>query len=571
MSTQSTPSEEFVNPFTDQHVALSLPKHTPESGGVAKGTGTGSGTPVDNKGEISKKKRVGFRSGDETDSRGPSRRTSETDTMDGTYSPLTRSPKISASSGPARSHTRTSSGDLLQADVARSQIPELSLQQTEQIHSAFDTLEVPRPRPAMRRNVQPASQFEAEIEEGPDQDGLRAIRQRRAQEAFERGKRLESDQKALSAQSSAKSSRQSSIESAKGIMGIMGMRRNSRPADISTADIPLQDFHYRSDDSDGENDMLQPLQRQGKFFNREAYKLVRRHTSARGGLGKSFETELHSGQRSGAVTPTDEIEFMEDYHPRPKQYRGGILGSILKLYGQQARPSGSPTSPGLPKAHYKGDYSASSTPQHSPPESPSITPTGSRHWYSYKHSKNNQSTSSLAQLVGSSASFGSPAVTGLGEQVNQRLKEQAHQDAVVNKRPGLGKRLNSGGAIAAINNKLSRARFDDEIRITKHIGETIARQKYLTKICKALMQYGAPTHRLEEYMRMSARVLETDAQFLYIPGAMIMSFEDRDTHTSEVKLVKVAQGLDLGKLRDVHEIYKLVVSLDDVPSLAFGA
>lgn len=38
-----------------------------------------------------------------------------------------------------------------------------------------------------------------------------------------------------------------------------------------------------------------------------------------------------------------------------------------------------------------------------------------------------------------------------------------------------------------------------------------------------------------------------------------MSFEDRDTHTSEVKLVKVAQGLDLGKLRDVHEVYKEVV------------
>lgn len=60
-------------------------------------------------------------------------------------------------------------------------------------------------------------------------------------------------------------------------------------------------------------------------------------------------------------------------------------------------------------------------------------------------------------------------------------------------------------------------------------------------------------------MSMSARVLEIEAQFLYIPGSMIMSFDDPNTHTTEVKLVKVAQGLDLGKLRDVHEVYKEVV------------
>ncbi|SMY19857.1 unnamed protein product [Zymoseptoria tritici ST99CH_1A5] len=548
--TDLTPAEEIVNPFADHVVMSASPKHTPESSGPGTATGTGTGTPG-NKADISRKKRVGFRSGDETDSRGQSKRTSWIDTMDQEYSPLTGSPEISGSSTPARNHTRDSSGDLLLTNETRSYIPELSLQQTEQIHRAFSlqnsNLEVPRPRPAMRRNVQPTSQFEVEIEEGPDQDGLRAVRQRRAQEAFERGKRLESDQKALSAPSS----RRNSLDS-------RTRRRSSRPADLQTSDIPLQDFHDRSDGSDDELGMLQPLQRQSRSFNHEAYKLVRRHTDARGGLDKPFEAGLHSGQRSGAVTPTEEMEFMEDYAPRPQKYRGGILGSLLKLYGQQQRGPGqtSPSlqSPGLHKPHFKGDYSALSTPQHSPPESGTSTPNG-RHWYSYKHSKNNQSTSSLAQLVGSTTSFGSPAVTGLGEQVTQRLKERQQQEA--SKRPTLGKRLNSEGK-AAIN-RLSRARFDAEIRITKHIGETIARQKYLTKICKALMQYGAPTHRLEEYMRMSARVLETDAQFLYIPGAMIMSFEDRDTHTSEVKLVKVAQGLDLGKLRDVHEVYKEVV------------
>jgi len=176
----------------------------------------------------------------------------------------------------------------------------------------------------------------------------------------------------------------------------------------------------------------------------------------------------------------------------------------------------------------------------------------SKHWYSPK--SRNQSTSSLAQLVGTSASLGAPSMTGLGEQVSQRLKEQKELAG----RPGLGKRSRSANALTAIA-RMSRPRMEDEIRITVHIAETIARQRYLMKLCKALMQYGAPTHRLEEYMNMSARVLEIDAQFLYIPGSMIMSFDDPSTHTTEVKLVKVAQGLDLGKLRDVHEVYKEVV------------
>jgi uncharacterized membrane protein YjjP (DUF1212 family) len=60
-------------------------------------------------------------------------------------------------------------------------------------------------------------------------------------------------------------------------------------------------------------------------------------------------------------------------------------------------------------------------------------------------------------------------------------------------------------------------------------------------------------------MKMTARVLEIDGQFLYMPGCMIISFDDAETHTTEVHLVRVAQGVDLGKLADVHEIYKNVV------------
>lgn len=99
------------------------------------------------------------------------------------------------------------------------------------------------------------------------------------------------------------------------------------------------------------------------------------------------------------------------------------------------------------------------------------------------------------------------------------------------------------------------------------IAEIMSRHRYLVKLCRALMEYGAPTHRLEAYMAMSSRVLAIQGQFLYLPGTMIISFDDPQTHTTEVKIVRAPQGVDLGKLRDVHEIYKLVVhdliSVDD--------
>ncbi|KAJ5220171.1 hypothetical protein N7468_009375 [Penicillium chermesinum] len=121
------------------------------------------------------------------------------------------------------------------------------------------------------------------------------------------------------------------------------------------------------------------------------------------------------------------------------------------------------------------------------------------------------------------------------------------------------KRSKSSGAVGQVSRPWKRPHLEDEIRITIHIAELLSRQRYLIRLCRALMKYGAPTHRLEEYMRMTARVLEIDGQFLYIPGCMIISFDDASTHTTEVKVVRSTQGVDLSRLADVHEIYKEVI------------
>ncbi|KAK5129657.1 hypothetical protein LTR08_002982 [Meristemomyces frigidus] len=553
----STPVDEISDPFRDPpfremaEVPQQFQELSQDSSGVASAEASLPGSAG---GRRREKKRVGFTGG--TESFDESRRVSWHDGAPGSsFTPLNigiTPPDESAdhSGATTPTHSRQGSAEfMLPQEDSKSHLPELSLQQTQEIHNAFSaSLAIPRPRPAMRRTSSGGPSFETNLVELEDDDDPQiSHRKARAREAYERGKRLETDERVQSEPNSRFNSPERKS-------------RSTRPR-FQGDDILLEDLGHNHDgaDLDYGNELDVPskaTQAANMAFEIEARKLVRKHTFRN---SASLDNTPPPELPSGAITPTEDRAFFEDYRAKPDQYRGGILGSILKLYGQQSegegarRHSRSSSRTHLPSGYSSGELSNATTPTHSPPESGAATPTGS-HWLSRKQKSG--STSSLAQLIGHSASLGSPVVSGLGEQVSARLKEQREQKR--QHRPGLGKRLGSSNAVAAFN-RVSRLRLDEETRITVHIAETIQRQRYLMKLCRALMQYGAPTHRLEEYMNMSARVLEIQAQFLYIPGSMIMSFDDSSTHTTEVKLVRIAQGLDLGKLRDVHEVYKDVV------------
>lgn len=234
------------------------------------------------------------------------------------------------------------------------------------------------------------------------------------------------------------------------------------------------------------------------------------------------------GPLSGHATPSDGRDS-GTYVERPTHYRGGILSSILKLYDQQTGgpPDYSPHRSrwGRPRKGSSAEYSERGF---SP--DPIWRPHRPRKWYEKSSSR-------------SSSTF-----TGSG---SSQKSTSPH---------GMLQRSRSSGAIGSGGHRWAKAdHLAEELRITVHIAETLTRQRYLIRLCRALMKYGAPTHRLEEYMRMTARVLEIDGQFLYFPGCMIVSFDDASTHTTEVKVVRSSQGVDLGRLADVHEIYKEVI------------
>jgi uncharacterized membrane protein YjjP (DUF1212 family) len=82
---------------------------------------------------------------------------------------------------------------------------------------------------------------------------------------------------------------------------------------------------------------------------------------------------------------------------------------------------------------------------------------------------------------------------------------------------------------------------------------------YLFKLAKALMLYGAPGHRLERYLSMTAAALRANVDFAYSPDHMTMHIDDEKNHTGYTRLIKGA-GTDLGRWLDVHNVSKHVIS-----------
>lgn len=60
-------------------------------------------------------------------------------------------------------------------------------------------------------------------------------------------------------------------------------------------------------------------------------------------------------------------------------------------------------------------------------------------------------------------------------------------------------------------------------------------------------------------MRTSARALGVDAEFLYLPGCMICYFNEPVLQQTSVDLVRNGQGVDLGKFKEVYNVYKCVI------------
>lgn len=407
----------------------------------------------------------------------------------------------------------------------------LTEEESRREEQSFLSVATPRaPRPALRRNT---SYDDPEERERADQAESRVTERqlRSMNDARQRADRLAVS---VGSYSASGSRRNSDVEGSFQPLIRDSDDHGSSFADDATVtsddDLDKERFRYRT-----------PYSRRQRFIEDHdtAASLVRSHTQ-KAGKRNLFHEEPGS---SGTNTPVSRQTYGNDYVPRPSKYRGGILSSLLKLYQDDRRAPGNNTSGQLtPLSSSTPVMSPRPSPPTSRPPSeaggsrPSSRAGGSRQRFTsglFTNNRARHSTTSLTELVKSSSMFAAPGSSEISDHWSEKFKKEKADKSPKPKK--------------------------EQIRITVHIAGIIARHRYLLKLCRALMLYGAPTHRLEEYMTMSSRVLEIEGQFLYIPSCMIISFDDSTTHTAEVKVVRVPQGIDLGKLCDVHNIYKDVV------------
>lgn len=172
--------------------------------------------------------------------------------------------------------------------------------------------------------------------------------------------------------------------------------------------------------------------------------------------------------------------------------QGGIFYQLLQAYRTP-----------VPALNATPSEASTASPVRTRPGSSSGAATPSRKkWYDVEKSAG-QSQETLATLIGASTKLANPN--------DKKETLRPHH-----------KRTTSGGVLA----KVLKPKEDKDARIKVHVANILKRQQYIIRMCRALMLFGAPTHRLEEYLAATAKVLEINSQFLYIPGCMIISFDD---------------------------------------------
>lgn len=96
----------------------------------------------------------------------------------------------------------------------------------------------------------------------------------------------------------------------------------------------------------------------------------------------------------------------------------------------------------------------------------------------------------------------------------------------------------------------------------------VEKHAYMLKLCKAFLLFGTQSHRLDEYLHLTAARLGIMAEFQYVPHCMFMILTDPYREQSQIHLLKESTSVDLGRLEDVYQVYHAVVEGEQDLSLS---
>ncbi|KAG0216521.1 hypothetical protein BGX28_000035 [Mortierella sp. GBA30] len=232
---------------------------------------------------------------------------------------------------------------------------------------------------------------------------------------------------------------------------------------------------------------------------------------------------------------------------RRRKPKGGILSQLLKLQRNEAavvaatarapeskpRPSGAAQHAAVKKTK-KGFYYRSSSKNNSFSDlgSPSVTTTP-------KGSPRSSRIFDLLDVASSSATTRLPTQPPTSINNTTFTKPDPHENIE---------------EMEAISAAATAATLSANLGIQRDIVEILTRQSFLIMTAKALILYGAPSHRIEETCALLARRMDIDASFALLPGLMTISFSDPETHTSDTRHLRCTQGMDMYKLSKVYTI-----------------
>jgi uncharacterized membrane protein YjjP (DUF1212 family) len=85
------------------------------------------------------------------------------------------------------------------------------------------------------------------------------------------------------------------------------------------------------------------------------------------------------------------------------------------------------------------------------------------------------------------------------------------------------------------------------------------RRNFVLKLAKALLSYGAPSHRIESQLAAASKILDAQANFVHIPNIIIVTLGNGGTRTVRTHFVRAGGRIALTSLHKVHLIYRDVL------------
>ncbi|PPQ67095.1 hypothetical protein CVT25_005696 [Psilocybe cyanescens] len=95
--------------------------------------------------------------------------------------------------------------------------------------------------------------------------------------------------------------------------------------------------------------------------------------------------------------------------------------------------------------------------------------------------------------------------------------------------------------------------------MSKALIDIETRRKFILKLAKALLTFGAPSHRIESQLLAASSILDARAEFVHLPNIIIVSVRNEAARSTRTYFIRSRGRIALTSLHKVHEIYRDVL------------